>query len=438
MSPTNTDRGAAAARSQVDPDYPLSHVPDSARQGLWSVSIILLGFIFFTPTMLAGAKLATAFPFGRLLQIIVLGSLLLAAYVGVLSVVGARTGLTTVLISRYTLGRAGAKWADLLLGGTQVGWYGVTAGVMGALIAAALGIDSVVTTKFLVILSGILMGVTAYYGYRGMELLSAVSVPLLIILALWVTARSLAEVGGWAELLALEPKDSMSLAAAVTVIVGTFASGGTQAPNWTRFARNAGVAFWAAIIAFFLGNGAMLFFGAVGSTAFPASGGDFITVLYQMGLIVWGVVFLIFNLWTTNDNAAYAFGVAGAELFNVPNKKPFVVGGVAIGTLLAVLGIDQALIPWLVALGVFIPPLGGAIIGDYLFVWKQRLPRLDRVEFRAVRWDGVLAYLAGTGAAQWSSSANVLVPPLVGIVVAAVAVPVFKVLFAAARWAQRT
>ncbi|EKP95616.1 cytosine permease [Thermaerobacter subterraneus] len=416
-------------KGRVDPDFPLTHVPATARQGLWSVSIILLGFTFFTPTMLAGARLATAFPFAELVQIIIFGSLLLAGYVGVLSAIGARTGLTTVLMSRYTLGHYGAKWADLLLGGTQVGWYGVTAGVMGSLLAVALGVGSVIGIKILVVLAGVLMGITAYYGYKGMELLSAVSVPLLLIMAAWVTLRSVAEVGGWTGLLAMEPQNSMSLAAAITVIVGTFASGGTQAPNWTRFARSAGVAFWAALIAFLLGNGAMLFFGAVGSTAYPASQGDFVNILYEMGLIVWGVIFLILNLWTTNDNAAYAFGVAGAEFFNIPNKKPFVVAGVATGTLLAVLGIDQALIPWLVALGVLIPPLGGTIIGDYFFVWRQQLPRLDCVQFRAVRWDAVLAYLLGTAAALWSSSAGILVPPLVGIVVAALAVPALRAVF---------
>ena len=40
----------------IDPDYPIDPVPPHARRSLFSLSIVLLGFTFFTPTMLAGAQ----------------------------------------------------------------------------------------------------------------------------------------------------------------------------------------------------------------------------------------------------------------------------------------------------------------------------------------------------------------------------------------------
>ena len=54
---------------------------------------------------------------------------------------------------------------------------------------------------------GAVMGVTAYFGYKGMYALSLVSVPLLLVLAGWVTWRSLEEVGGWCGLAAIEPTE---------------------------------------------------------------------------------------------------------------------------------------------------------------------------------------------------------------------------------------
>jgi cytosine permease len=95
----------------VDPDYPVTPVPLHARRKFISLAIVLLGFTVFTPTMLAGAELGVAFRFRDLLLVIGLGSLILGAYVSVLGWIGARTGLTTVVMSRYTLGTKGeASW----------------------------------------------------------------------------------------------------------------------------------------------------------------------------------------------------------------------------------------------------------------------------------------------------------------------------------------
>ncbi|MGI8876287.1 MAG: cytosine permease [Egibacteraceae bacterium] len=416
----------------VDPDYPLAEVPRSARRGLLSLMVVLLGFTFFTPTMLAGAQIGVAFSLGDLLGVLFLGRLILGGYVAVLAAIGARSGLTTVLLARYTLGTGGAKWADLLLGGTQIGWYAVTVAFLAQLTATAFGLESVVW--LLVIAGGLLTGVTAYFGYRGMEALSAVSVPLMLALMLWVLVRALDEVGGWAGLTAMEPTETLTLGTALTIVVGTFASGGTQTPNWSRFARTQWQGFAAALAAFFAANMLMLFFGAVGAIAFQE--GDFVAVLLQLNLVVAAVALLLLNLWTTNDNTAYAFGVAGAELFDVPNKRPFVIGGVAIGIVLALTGVYDALPQYLVLLGVFIPPLGGAIIGDYLFVWRGRVPPLADVEFRTFRWSAICAYLLGTLVAYVSNRAGLGIPPLQGIGVALLAVPLLDVAFTRAGVSQ--
>ena len=398
----------------IDPDYPIDPVPRHARQSLFSVAIVLLGFTFFTPTMLAGAQIGAAFDVTSLIWVLLLGSAVLGVYVAVIGGIGARTGLTTVMMCRYTLGRRGAKLASLLLGGTQIGWYGVTVATLAGLTASALEWEGRGAEIALMVAGGALMGVTAYYGYKGMYALSVVSVPLMLVLAGWVTWRSLEEVGGWAGLTAIEPTTTMPLATAITIVVGTFASGGTQVPNWTRFSRTPLSGFWACVVAFLVGELLMLGFGAIGALSFGE--GDFVLVLYQLGLVGWGLVFLVANLWTTNDNTAYNFGVAGAEIANSRSKKPFVIGGVIIGTLLAITGIYENLIEYLVWLGILIPPLGGVVIGDFLARWRGGMPE-DAV-LPDVEWRNVAVYAAAAFAAWWSSEAEWFIPPVVGVVVA--------------------
>lgn len=409
----------------VDPDYPLTEVPQSARRGLVSLLVVLVGFTFFTPTMLAGAQIGVAFRLNEFVQIILVGSLILGSYVAIMATIGARTGLTTVLLSRYTLGTGGAKWADLLLGGTQVGWYAVTVAFLAQLLAQAFGWQEFVW--LLMILGGLLTGLTAYYGYRGIEVLSSISVPLLFILGFWVMFRAVGEVGGWSGLAASEPSATMAWGTALTIVVGTFASGGTQTPNWSRFARAPWQGFVAGLAAFFVAEWLMLFWGGIGAVAFNE--GDFVAVLLRLNLVIAAVVLLLLNLWTSQDNTAYAFGMAGAELFDVNNKRPFIIGGVAIAIVLALSGVYERLPQYLILLGVFIPPLGGTIIGDYLFIWRGKLPALAEMRFRRFRWSCIVAYLLGTAAAFFGERAGVGIPPVQGILVAALAVPVFEWLF---------
>ncbi|MDT9086553.1 cytosine permease, partial [Escherichia coli] len=73
------------------------------------------------------------------------------------------------------------------------------------------------------------------------------------------------------------PSESMSVAAAITVIIGTFISGGTQATNWSRFAKTPKIAVIATLAAFFIGNGLMLLTGALGTMIYQQA--DIVDVL---------------------------------------------------------------------------------------------------------------------------------------------------------------
>jgi cytosine permease len=244
-----------------------------------------------------------------------------------------------------------------------------------------------------------------------------VSVPLLLILAGWVTWRSFGEISeaGGLDAISSNATGEMTVAVAVTAIVGTFASGGTQAPNWTRFARTPGQGLGASALAFFVGELLMIFFGGIGALAFGI--GDFVEVLFALNLVGWGLVFLVANLWTTNDNTAYNFGVAGAELFNAPTKKPFVIGGVIIGTLLAIPIYDN-LISYLAWLGILIPAIGGVIIGDFLANWRRGMPEPENYVVPVVRWENIAVYVVATFVAWLSSRQGWFIPPINGIVLA--------------------
>jgi cytosine permease len=409
-------------------DYPLSHVPMAARKGLLAVTGVLIGFTFFTPTMAAGARLGAAFPFSELIWILLAGSTILGIYVAIICAIGAKTGLTSVLLARYTLGSAGAKWADIILGGTQILWYAITAEYMGILFAKGLGLPG--WEVFFMVFWSFIMGATALYGFKSMAIVSYVAMPLMVALVVIVTWLAFREVGSIEALFGVKPTATMSVTVAITVIVGTFASGGTQAANWARFAKNGKVAFIAGILSFLVGNGIMIFSGMIGGFAFHT--GDLIELMITLGLTFWALIILTLNIWTTNNATAYAFGVAGAEMFNKSNKAPFVIGGVIIATIVAVVGVGVYFIPLLNLFGTFIPPLGGVIIGDFVFTYKKKLPMLDYVKFKKIRVAPLIAYLIGCAAAYFGGVYEIGVPSLQGIILAALAVPVINAIFKSA------
>ena len=73
------------------------------------------------------------------------------------------------------------------------------------------------------------------------------------------------------------------------------------------------------------------------------------------------------------------------------------------------------LIPFLVLLSTFIPPMGGVIMADFWLKHKGRYPTLDKAQLPDFNRRGLAAYALGAGAAYFSP----LLPPLIGVVVAA-------------------
>ena len=397
-----------------DSDYPLSEVPNGARQGLFSTAILLFGFTFFTATMFAGGKIGMAFDFTTLLWAAVIGNLLLGLYAAVLGLIACRSGLNSVLMGRFCFGEVGSKLSDMLLGFTQIGWYAWGTATIAIVLVKILGLPESLTIP-LMVLFGFGFCLTAFIGYKGLDMLSRVAVPamlVLLVVSLWIATR---DIGGLSGLLAVEPKESMSLSVAITLVFGTFVSGATQATNWTRFAMSGRVAVLASLFGFFIGNGLMIVAGAYGAIVYQQP--DVVEVLVLQGLSMAAVVMLFLNLWTTQDNTIYNFAAAGCNLLRTGKRKIVTLVGAGIGTLLAIGGMYEMLIPFLILLGSVIPPIGGVIMADFFYGHRARYPKLADVRLPAFNWVGLGAYLIGALSAYFSP----WVAPLVGITVAALA-----------------
>jgi cytosine permease len=297
---------------QADEDYPLSAVPPESRKPLWSVALMLLGFTLYSGTFFAGGLVGPAYRFWDLVGLIVIGNLILGVYAAALGYIAAKSGLSTVLMARFSFGSIGSRWVDFILGFTQIGWYAWGSGLIADLLNKLAGMPT--SWNWLAILFfTYFFCITAYMGYRAMDWYSRLAVPAILILMCWSLAIAFSKVGGLEGLQAVVPNKQLGLGEALTIIVGTFISGGTQATNWSRFANSGRTAALGTLAAFSLANGFVVFGGAFCSLAYGNE--DMVQVMAQQGLMFWGLVLLFLNMWSTQDNTIYAFSVAGAHAF---------------------------------------------------------------------------------------------------------------------------
>ena len=405
--PTPTPSGSKAE------DYPLSPVPEAARKSMISLAPILAGFTLYSGTLFAGGLVGPSFQFWPdLVGLILLSNLILGMYAALLGFIAGESGLTTVLMARFSFGSVGSRWVDFILGFTQIGWYAWGSALMAQLLNSLAGVPE--SWNWLIILFfTYAFCSTAYLGYKAMDWLSRIAVPAMILLMVWSLSIAAGDVGGFAGLQGTELGDPLPLSAAITIIVGTFVSGGTQATNWSRFAKSGKAGFIATLIAFFLGNGFLIFSGAFCAKVYGEA--DIVQVMATQGLLLWGLLLFFFNMWTTQDNTIYAFSIAGSNMFRTNKRTLLVLGGATFALVLAWGGIYEMLVGYLILLGTFIPPIGGIIMADYWIHRGGEFPSVDEPQ-PAFNWAGVIAYVAASAIAYFTNQVGWGIVPINGIV----------------------
>ena len=392
-------------------ESPLTETPQANRKGLFPIAMVLFSFTFFTGTMFAGGKIGVAFDFVDILWITAIGNLLLALYAASLGLISARSGLNTVLMGRFCFGNLGSKLSDFLLGFAELGWYAWGTATLAISLVKIVGMPESWVMP-LMVLFGLLFSVTALVGFKGLEYLSRVSIPLMFILLITSIVLATKEIGGWTGLTAVKPTEAMTFSTAVTIVFGTFASGATQITNWTRMSKNGKIAVWACLISFVIGNGLMVLAGAWMAIVYQQA--DIVEGLVLQGLSVTAVIMLCMNLWTIQGPTIYNVSAAACHLVRSERRKTMTILAAIVGIVLAVAGMYELLLPFLLLLGAIIPPVGGVIMADYWVRYKGQYPLLNDVELPNFNWNGLIAYSIGAIVAYNSP----WIAPIVGIVVA--------------------
>ena len=327
MTKTNTNE------TVTDIDFADRAVENSSKKGFVTMFMIMLGFTFFSASMWAGQQMAAGLDFYGFIGSLILGGIILGAYTGLLGYVGAKTGLSMDLLAKKAFGEKGSYLSSAMISFTQIGWFGVGIAMFAIPVSSEIFGGSTFAKWALVIIAGVCMTASAYFGIKSLTIISYIAVPLVAILGTVAMIMAVNQGDGTIIDQFAVSSGSLTVIGGAGLVIGSFVSGGTATPNFTRFAKNATIGTVATVVAFFIGNSLMFFFGAV-SYIF-VGGNDIFEVMIRLNLFYMALLVLGLNIWTTNDNALYTAGLGLANIFH-QKKKPMVLISGIVGTILSV------------------------------------------------------------------------------------------------------
>ena len=382
-------------------DYGATPVPEGQGKGWFQIGIVYWGIAVCLPAFLIAGMIAGATSLGMAIGAFLVGSVVLGAIAVLTGIIGGQTRLSIGLSARFTFGRYGANILQLVLFFGAWGWFGVQLGFMASGFGGgglAYVFNGQVPIWLIIVVGGILMTLTAMYGFKAIEKLTVVAIPLLLIVIIatiisvygdGVTLKSVA--GNTAE-------QAMPFGVAVSIIIGSFIVGGLIAPDITRYSKSKKASGWGMAFGMLIGFPLVLILGGI---MVKGSGGefDFSKVMLSNNSGFWrflAVITIILAAWTTNDNNLYSGALSLNAMFPKLKKWMITIVSGAVGTILALLGINtgagfQTFMGFLMVL---IPPAAGVVILDYYFFRGDANKNFDPNELDNVPNFRVLPFVA--------------------------------------------
>jgi cytosine permease len=348
----------------------LKSVPMEQRQSWGSIALIWIGSMICVPSLMIGGLLVSGLTVAQAFWAGAIGYSIVVLYMCFQGMQASDTGLPTVGAASSAFGENGSRLIiSLALGIACLGWFGFQANVCGSafsgILASSVGINIPIWMSSLI--WGFIMLITAIYGFNALKYLNYIAVPALVLVSIYGVYASFAKHG--TEILSShQPAHPMSFLAGIALTVGSFALGGVIAGDYSRYAKGRGDVIKSSVFGVVPAGIAMITMG--GLMSLVSGTYDITMVLTELGVSSLGLIALILATWTTNTVNAYSGGLAITNLFNLDDSKRSMATAIAgiLGTVLAVAGIINYFVNFLMILTSAIPPVAGVMIADYWLV----------------------------------------------------------------------
>ncbi|MFE0504289.1 purine-cytosine permease family protein [Peribacillus butanolivorans] len=358
-------------------DYSLSRVPKSARLPMWDIMLVRVGALATLSQFMLGAALGYGMTFWQAFWAMFFGSVILQVISFLIGYAGAREGLSTSLLSRWTgFGRYGSTIIGIVIAICTIGWFGVQNSVFANGLVQAT--DGKLILPVAAAITGMGVTVLVIFGFKLLSMTAKIAVPAFLLVVGFGIYQVLSDHSVISLMGTPPPGEALSLGVGATMVAGGFMIGAVITPDFSRFARNGKDVFWMTTIGTIVGEMGVGMVAVL--MAHAAKTSDVVSIMLQTSGWL-GAAVVVFSTVKINNLNLYSSSLGFTNiidsLFKVKVNRAIVtlVIGV-IGTVLSIMGILERFVDFLVLLGIMIPPIAGIMVVDY-FVLKTYRKALD-------------------------------------------------------------
>lgn len=351
---------------------------------------------FSLPTFITGLEISQGLNPINTFWALFLGSVIILIIGAIMGVIGANGRMSSYLLVRIAFGDKGASLVNIAFAISLLGWFGVNINLftdaISRLVLVLFGWE--ISTFILAILASICMTITTIVGFRAINILATLMVPVFAVVTILLTKSAL-NARSLPDILAIERIETITIGQGISAVVGAIIVGAIILPDITRFVRHWSGAIFTAIIAYLMVQ--LIVMGAAALAGFTSGKSDILDIMLDLNLGIGAFLIVIGSSWILNSLNLYSAILGTKATFPKLNSTWLAIGLGALGVMAALMNLLDNFIPFLIFLSDIFVPVGGVIIIDALFMRRNDY-HIDTLQSnRAFNWAGLIAWGIGAG-----------------------------------------
>jgi cytosine permease len=357
--------------SKEDNQYTTSKVQPKDFTSGWLIAVLIAGTGLTLPILYLGSEIALSIGFIDALWAFGISTLVLTIMCMATTVIGNRSRLSTYMIMHFSFGRKGARIMNFIFGITLLGWFSVSIELLAVAVkdTALQSLQINLPEWPILIIVGLLITVTTFYGIKSLERVANFAVPILTLFLGYVVYKSLAGDSFQTVIEFVPQEPTMTLFEATAILIGSSILFPVLMADFSRFIYNDKQSL-IAVLGITIGFPIALLFSAIPSI--QTGEVDIIKVMERLDLVVPAFVLLFVSTWVGNASNLYSTTLTFSTIKTDWSYKKMAIVCALVGIVAALLGFSDYLFDFLNFLGILAPAISAIYIINFFWVKKQR------------------------------------------------------------------
>ena len=369
------------------------------------------------------------------IAVVVIGNIFGCAIFAAFTVMGHKTGVNQMVLSRSAFGRRGAYLPSLLMFLMTLGWIGVNTYFPVKISMAILGQfgvpDSLLMTFIVITIVMVIQVVIGIYGFYAIRTFEKYTVPVTVAIMALMSVLAWGQPGvvNWNLTSSLPPGAHFAMLTLLmsAIGVGWGISWVTWASDYSRFvprSESSTSVFWYSYVGMFVPSVWLAILGAtIASVTLDTDPAKMVSAVFGGVASILVLLMVLHGPIATNILNVYSAALAALSMGVRLSRTALALIAEIVGYVVTIYFIfapsfAKAFDNWMISLLLWISPWAGVVLADFFIKRKGQInvPELyaspESSAYGDINWGGIIAFLAGL-VAGWSVQDG-LVPALQG------------------------